>query len=53
MVEVKTVSGYTVKNLRPVYSTEKEKELAEQTLIKNILQDYNKMDSNGQFKCAN
>ena len=44
MDDIKKVSGYTVKNLWPVYSSEKEKEKAEQALIKHILQDYNKLN---------
>lgn len=43
MVDEKKVLGYTVKNSRPVYSDEKEKEKAEQNLIKNILNEYNKV----------
>ncbi len=44
MDDEKKVSGYTVKNSWPVYSSEKEKAISEQALIKHILQDYNKLN---------
>ncbi|WP_156900495.1 hypothetical protein [Anaerovorax odorimutans] len=43
MVNELKISGYIIKNISPIYSDNKDKEKAEQELIKNILKEYNNL----------
>ena len=44
MTDERKISGYIVKNQRPEYQSAKEKESAEQAVIKKVLREYNKLE---------
>lgn len=45
MRDEKKISGYIVKNQRPDYQTKQEKETAEQAVVRKVLREFNKLES--------